>query len=265
MRTPFIAGNWKMHTKLDEAINLTEGIKNGLKGLEGKPARPDDVGRSGREVALCPPYVYLSAVQEALKGSPIRVGAQNGYFQPQGAFTGEVSFEMLKDIGCAYVIIGHSERRQIFKEDNDIINKKIKAALAAGLKPIFCVGELLEERQDNTTERVIRQQVEAGLDEIAPDNFQNIIVAYEPVWAIGTGKNATSEQAQEVHLFIRKLLAHLSSEVIAKEIRIIYGGSVKPDNIELLAVQEDIDGALVGGASLTAESFIKIVNGVNKR
>jgi len=252
MRIPFIAGNWKMHTRLEEAINLAEGIKNGLKGLEG------------RDVVLCPPYVYLPAVREAVKGSSIGVGAQNGYFQPQGAFTGEVAFAMLKDIGCDYVIIGHSERRQIFKEDNDAINKKIKAALAVGLKPIFCVGELLEERQENITERVIRQQVEAGLDEIAPDNFQNIIVAYEPVWAIGTGKNATPEQAQEVHLFIRKLLAHLSSEVLAKEVRIIYGGSVKPHNIELLAVQEDIDGALVGGASLTAESFIKIVNGIRK-
>ena len=252
MRTPFIAGNWKMHTTLDEAISLTEGIKNGLKGIEGK------------EATLCPPYVYLAAVKDALKDSGIHIGAQNGYFQPQGAFTGEVSFAMLKDIGCNYVIIGHSERRQIFKEDNDAINKKIKAALAEGLKPIFCVGELLEERQDNTTERVIRQQVEAGLDEITADNFQNIIVAYEPVWAIGTGKNATPEQAQEVHLFIRKLLAHLSSETIAREVRIIYGGSVKPDNIELLAAQEDIDGALVGGASLSAESFIKIVNGVKK-
>lgn len=242
-----------MHTKLEEAINLTEGIKNGFKGIEGK---------SSGEIALCPPYVYLSAVKDIIKGTDIHLGAQNGYFQPQGAFTGEVSFGMLKDIGCDYVIIGHSERRQIFKEDNDIINKKIKAALDAGLKPIFCVGELLEERQDNTTERVIRQQVEAGLDEIAPDNFQNIIVAYEPVWAIGTGKNATSEQAQEVHSFIRKLLAHLSSETLARKVRIIYGGSVKPDNIGLLAAQEDIDGALVGGASLTAESFIKIVNPV---
>ena len=252
MRTPFIAGNWKMHTNLEEAITLAESIKSGLKGLEGK------------EAALCPPYVYLSAVQEVLKGSAVGVGAQNGYFQPQGAFTGEVSFAMLKDIGCTYVILGHSERRQIFKEDNDTINKKVKAALAAGLKPIFCVGELLEERQENTTERVIRQQVEAGLDEITPDNFRNIVVAYEPVWAIGTGKNATPEQAQEVHLFIRKLLAHLSSETISKEIRIVYGGSVKPDNVDLLSAKEDIDGALVGGASLTAESFIKIVNGVRK-
>lgn len=253
MRTPFIAGNWKMHTKSDEAISLAQAVMNGLKGLESK------------EVALCPPYVYLAGVRDALAGSPVRVGAQNGYFQPQGAFTGEISFAMLKDIGCAYAIIGHSERRQIFKEENDVINKKIKAALGAGLQPIFCVGELLEQRLDNTTERVIRQQVEAGLDEIAPDDFTRIIVAYEPVWAIGTGKNATPEQAQEVHSFIRKLLAHVSSEAIAREMRIIYGGSVKPDNIAALAAQEDIDGALVGGASLTAESFIKIVNGVNKR
>ncbi|MEW6027209.1 MAG: triose-phosphate isomerase [Planctomycetota bacterium] len=249
MRTPFIAGNWKMNTGLEEALNLSAGIRDGLKGL------------SGREAALCPPYVYVAAVRDALKGSEIRLGAQNGYFQPQGAFTGEVSFAMLKDIGCEYAIIGHSERRQIFKEDNDVINKKIKAALAAGLKPIFCVGELLEERQENTTERVIRHQVEAGLDDISSDNFQNIIVAYEPVWAIGTGKNATPEQAQEVHSFIRKLLAHLSGETVARDMRIIYGGSVKADNIEALSAQEDIDGALVGGASLNAESFIKIVNG----
>lgn len=253
MRMPFIAGNWKMHTNATEAINLTGALKSGLKGLESK------------EVVLCPPYVYLAGVKQALTGSDIGLGAQNGYFQPQGAFTGEISFAMLKDIGCEYVIIGHSERRQIFKEENDVINKKIKAALSVGLKPIFCVGELLEQRLDNTTERVIRQQVEAGLDEISPDKFTGIIVAYEPVWAIGTGKNATPEQAQEVHLFIRKLLAHLSGETVARDMRIIYGGSVKADNIGLLAAQEDIDGALVGGASLTAESFIKIVNGVNKR
>lgn len=241
-----------MHLNLSEAINLADAIRSGLKGLEGK------------DVALCPPCLYLSAVSEILKGSGIYLGAQNGYSQLQGAFTGEVSFTMLKDAGCAFVIIGHSERRQLFNENNDFINKKIKSALSAGLNPILCVGETLEERQANTTERVIRQQIESGLDDIGTDGFLNIIVAYEPVWAIGTGKNSAPEQVQDVHSFIRKLLVHLGGDAVARKVRIIYGGSVNSDNVAALSAQDDIDGALVGGASLKPESFVKIVMGVNK-
>lgn len=252
MRKSFIAANWKMNTTLQEATALVNNLKDNLKNLEQK------------EVVLCPPFVYLPAVRNILKGSEIKLGAQNVYYQQKGAFTGEISTTMLKDIGCTYVIIGHSERRQIFKEDNDIINEKIKAALANGLSPIFCVGELLEERTENATEKVIRSQIENGLDDIPPEQYNQIVIAYEPVWAIGTGKNATPEQAQETHSFIRKLLVVLSNDVIAREVRIIYGGSVNQDNIQLLISGEDIDGALVGGASLSADSFTKIVNAVPK-
>ena len=252
MRKSFIAANWKMNTTLQEATALVNNLKDNLKNLEQK------------EVVLCPPFVYLPAVRNILKGSELKLGAQNVYYQQKGAFTGEISTTMLKDIGCTYVIIGHSERRQIFKEDNDTINEKIKAALAGGLSPIFCVGELLEERTENATEKVIRSQIENGLDDIPSDKYNQIVIAYEPVWAIGTGKNATPEQAQETHSFIRKLLVVLSNDVSAREVRIIYGGSVNPDNIESLIIGEDIDGALVGGASLSADSFTKIVNAVKK-
>jgi triosephosphate isomerase (TIM) len=252
MKKPFIAANWKMNTILSEATTLVNNLKDNLSNLEQK------------EVVLCPPFIYLPAVRNILKNSNIKIGAQNVYFQPKGAFTGEISTSMLKDIGCAYVIIGHSERRHIFMEDNELINKKIKAVLTADLLPIFCVGELLEERTNNATEKVIRSQIENGLDDIPVDKYNQLIIAYEPVWAIGTGKNATPEQAQEIHSFIRKLMAHLSNDVIAREIPIIYGGSVNPDNIQLLMSGEDIDGALVGGASLSADSFTKIVNGVKK-
>jgi triosephosphate isomerase (TIM) len=252
MRRSFIAANWKMNTTLSEATALANNLKENLINLEQK------------EVVLCPPFVYLVAVRNILKGSNIRIGAQNVYYQPKGAFTGEISIAMLKDIGCAYVIIGHSERRHIFMEDNELINKKIKAVLTAGLSPIFCVGESLEERADNATEKVIRTQIENGLDDIPFDKYNQLIIAYEPVWAIGTGKNATPEQAQEIHSFIRKLVVHLSNDVIAREVPIIYGGSVNPDNIQMLMNGEDIDGALVGGASLSADSFIKIVSATKK-
>lgn len=253
MRTPFIAGNWKMNTILQEATTLVTALKENLKNIEKK------------DIVVCPPFTYLAAVKGILKNSTIKLGAQNVYSQPKGAFTGEISTNMLKDVGCNYVIIGHSERRQIFKEDNESINHKLKAALGAGLSPIFCVGETLEERTDNATEKVIRRQIETGLDGIAKEQFTQMVVAYEPIWAIGTGKTASPEQAQEIHSFIRKLVALLSSEATAKEIRIVYGGSVTPDNIESLAKGNDIDGALVGGASLNAESFTKIVLGVNAK
>jgi len=253
MRVPFIAGNWKMNTNLTEATALVNELKASLKDVKGK------------DVVLCPPFVYLAAVKNIIKGSPIKLGAQNAYSQPKGAFTGEISIDMLKDIGCDYVIIGHSERRQIFKEDNSTINKKLKAALNLGLSPIFCVGELLEERNENRTEKIIRQQVENGLAEIPPEKFNQMTIAYEPVWAIGTGRTATPEQAQEIHSFIRKLVAVLSNEAIARDIRIVYGGSVTADNVQALSAGKDIDGALVGGASLKTDSFTKIVNGTNPK
>lgn len=211
------------------------------------------------DVALCPPFVHLSAVNEIISGSNIRLGAQNVYFQDKGAFTGEVSPLMLKDIGCEYVIAGHSERRAIFKEDDDTINKKVKAVLKAGMTPILCVGETLQERQDEMTEKVIRFQVERGLDDLSLDDIRKVVIAYEPVWAIGTGKTATPEQAQAVHSFIRKLLVHIADEATAKSKQILYGGSVKPDNARSLMTQPDVDGALVGGASLSTESFTNIV------
>jgi triosephosphate isomerase len=248
MPKSIVGGNWKMNTTLQEAVSLTGLLKDNLKVSQQEG------------VVLCPPFVYLSAVKDILRGSEIRLGAQDVYFQPKGAFTGEISVGMLKDIGCDYVIIGHSERRQIFKEDNDMVNKKLKSSLQGGVSCIFCVGETLEQRQENLTEKTIRQQIEAGLDEVPSDRYNQIVIAYEPVWAIGTGKNATPEQAQEVHSFIRKLLTHLSNEIVAREMTIIYGGSVTADNIQSLMEGNDINGALVGGASLSADSFTKIVN-----
>lgn len=251
MRVPFIAANWKMNSDLHNATALVSELIVNFKNVQDK------------DIVICPPFVYLAAVKDVLKNSPVKLGAQNVHFQAKGAYTGEISINMLMDIGCRYVIIGHSERRQIFNEDNGLINKKIKTVLEAGLSPIFCVGELLEDRNNNDTEKVIRHQIETGLDEIPAERFNKITIAYEPVWAIGTGKTATPAQAQEIHSFIRKLVAILSNDIIARNMRIIYGGSVTPDNIQELAKASDIDGALVGGASLKADSFTKIVNAVN--
>lgn len=234
-------------TSLAEAKELATALRDSL------------ADAADADVALCPPFVHLAAVKAVIDGSNIRLGAQNVYFQDKGAFTGEVSPLMLKDIGCDYVIVGHSERRAIFKEDDDTINKKTKAVLKAGMTPILCVGETLQERQDELTEKVIRFQVERGLDDLPIDDIRKVVIAYEPVWAIGTGKTATPEQAQAVHSFIRKLLVHIADEATAKAKQIIYGGSVKPDNARSLMSQPDVDGALVGGASLSPESFTKIV------
>jgi len=247
-----MVGNWKMltapaGTSLAEAKSLVSALREGLADV------------SETNIGVCPPYVHLTAVGELISGSNIKLGAQNVYFQEKGAFTGEISPLMLKDIGCEYVIIGHSERRTVFKEDDDTVNKKVKAALKAGLTPIMCVGETLQERQDEITEKVIRFQVERGLDDLTPEDVNRVVIAYEPVWAIGTGKNATPEQAQAVHLFIRKLLVHIANEEVAQAKQIIYGGSVKAENAKILMSQPDINGALVGGASLNAESFIKII------
>jgi triosephosphate isomerase len=213
------------------------------------------------DVIVCPPFTSLSEASKLLKGSPIKLGAQNMHFEENGAFTGEVSASMLKSVGCEYVILGHSERRHIFGESDEVINKKIKKALSAGLKPIFCVGELLEERESGTTNDVVKRQVLKGLDGISAEDMKNVIVAYEPVWAIGTGKTASPAQAQEVHEFIRDLIEIDYSLEVANDLVIQYGGSVKPDNAKELLSQKDIDGALVGGACLKADSFLGIIKG----
>ncbi len=212
------------------------------------------------QIVLCPPFTALGSVAEAIKGSNVELGAQNCHYEDKGAFTGEIAVSFLVDAGCKYVIIGHSERRQYFAEDDALINKKIKKAQAAGLLPIFCIGETLQERQKEQTFDVLRRQVLHGLQEISLTDPERLVIAYEPVWAIGTGVTATKEQAQEAHRYIRDLLAGLWGSETAEKIRIQYGGSVKPDNVTELMAQDDIDGALVGGASLEADSFARIIN-----
>jgi triosephosphate isomerase len=247
MRKKIIAGNWKMNMNLHQSQKLVSEIINGL----GKNDKA--------EVIVCPPFTSLSEVSNLLKGTQIKLGAQNMYYEESGAYTGEISADMLKSVGCEYVILGHSERRVIFNESDELINKKILAALSKGLKPIFCVGELLEQRESGNTMRVVSRQVEKGLEGVTPAQMKNIIIAYEPVWAIGTGKTATPEQAQEVHFFIRELVAKKFSTTVAENLIIQYGGSVKPDNSGELLSQKDIDGALVGGACLKADSFLGII------
>ena len=248
MRRLFVAGNWKMNKDLAGALELVTALKAGV-GADC----PVDVG-------VFPPYVYLAAVAEALKGSPVIVGAQNLHPEPSGAFTAEVSGQMILDVGATHVIIGHSERRQIFGETNEGVNIKLKAALACGLKPIVCVGETLEEREAGSTEDIVGTQVAAALDGLTLEQAEGIVLAYEPVWAIGTGVTATPEQAQAVHKFVRSVLAENTSDSVAEAVRIQYGGSVKASNAAELMGQPDIDGALVGGASLEAEPFLGIIN-----
>jgi triosephosphate isomerase len=247
MRTPIIAGNWKMNTVVEEAKALVEDLK-------GRVSDVDSV-----EVVVCPPFISLAAVRDVIADSNVVLGAQNLYWEKKGAFTAEVSGPMLKSVGCTYVIIGHSERRAYFGETDETVNKRIFAALEEGLKPIVCVGETLEEREKGITFDVIKRQVNDGLANLSLEQMQVVVIAYEPVWAIGTGKTATPEQAQEVHAFIRKLLAEMFDEASAEATRIQYGGSVKPENVSELMAKADIDGALVGGASLKADSFEKIV------
>jgi triosephosphate isomerase len=250
MRNVVIAGNWKMNNDLKESEKLIVELKNLIQNE--KP---------NCDVIVCPPFTSLSEASKLVSGSSIKLGAQNMHFEDNGAFTGEISASMLKSVGCEYVILGHSERRHIFDESDEIINKKIKRALATGLKPIFCVGELLEERENGTTNDVVKRQVLKGLDGISAEDMQNVIVAYEPVWAIGTGKTASPAQAQEVHEFIRDLIEIDYSLEVANDLVIQYGGSVKPDNAKELLSQKDIDGALVGGACLKADSFLGIIKG----
>jgi triosephosphate isomerase len=246
-RLPFIAGNWKMNKTVGEAIDLAKQLKALLSGIEGV------------EVAVAPPFTALYAVGKELEGSSIRLAAQNLYWEKKGAFTGEISPLMLKEIGCQYVIIGHSERRQLFGETDEMVNRKIKAALGHGLGVIFCVGETLKEREEEKTSSVIERQVGDGLRDFGEGEIRNITIAYEPVWAIGTGKTAAPEQAEEVHRFIRRRLRRIYSREVGEDVRIQYGGSVTPENIKGLMAQKDIDGALVGGASLNAETFSRIV------
>ena len=246
-RMPFIAGNWKMNKTVAESIDLVKQLKASLSGIEGV------------EVAVAPPFTALYAVRKELEGSPIRLAAQNLFWEEKGAFTGEIAPPMLKEVGCDYVILGHSERRQFFGETDETVNRKVRAALSQGLKVIFCIGETLKEREEGKTFAVIERQVPGGLKDIHKEEMRSIVVAYEPVWAIGTGKTATPEQAEEVHRFIRKKLAELYSTEIAEGVRIQYGGSVTPENVKGLMRQENIDGALVGGASLKPETFSKIV------
>ncbi|MDP1853698.1 MAG: triose-phosphate isomerase [Candidatus Omnitrophota bacterium] len=249
MRKPIIAGNWKMHKTIGEALELANGLKRELCDIEVV------------DIVVCPGFTLLEEVGEVILESNIKLGAQNAHWEIQGAFTGEVSVQQLKDLEVKYAIIGHSERRQFFGETNEAVNKRVKAVLKAGLIPIMCVGENLAERESNKIFKVIEEHVRCGLKEIEKEEVYKVVIAYEPVWAIGTGKTATPQQAQEVHNFIRSQLSKLYDDNTAQTVRIQYGGSVKPDNIVDLMSEKDIDGALVGGASLDVKSFAAIVKG----
>ena len=251
MRKPFVAGNWKMNTNSSSSVEIAKSIASGS----------TDTASVKTTVAVFPPFVYLQPVINALGASSISVGAQDVYFEPDGAFTGEISTSMLKDIGCTYCLCGHSERRHVIGESDELINKKLTAAITGGLLPILCVGELLAEREASQTNDVVSRQLKNGLAGLSDEKVSAVTIAYEPVWAIGTGLTATPQQAQEVHDFIRKLLVDTYNEKLAEEIRIQYGGSVKPNNAAELMAQPDIDGLLVGGASLKADSFLAIIQG----
>ncbi|VAX26347.1 Triosephosphate isomerase [hydrothermal vent metagenome] len=250
MRKTIVAGNWKMNKDLNESVALISEIKNLL-------SEDTDV-----KMIVCPPYTSLETVNTLIKDTNIGLGAQNMCAADSGAFTGAISASMIKSVGCEYVILGHSERRTIFGETDELINAKIKKALENSLIPIFCIGETLEERESGEMKSVIERQVKEGLNDISADQLSQMIVAYEPVWAIGTGKTATPDQAQEVHAFIRGLLTEMYSSEFADNVTIQYGGSVKPDNAKELLSQPDIDGALVGGACLKADSFVAIAKAV---
>lgn len=242
MRRPFIAANWKMNKTISEARDFVTAFIPSIKGIDDS------------DIVIAPPFTALYSVAELIKGSNIRLSAQNVFYEEKGAFTGEVSPVMLKDVGCYYVIVGHSERRQYFGENDEVLNKKVKASLKNGLEVIFCIGETLKEREEGMTLKVLERQIKEGLKDV---DISRIVIAYEPVWAIGTGRTATPEQAQEAHAFIREKIRAISE--IADKLRILYGGSVTPDNIDTLMACPDVDGALVGGASLKPESFERIV------
>jgi triosephosphate isomerase len=243
----FVAGNWKMNMDLASSVELAQGLAEKSKGI------------SDIDIAVCPPSVYLQPVAEVVADSNVGLGAQNGYHEPKGAFTGEISMAMIKDVGCRYVILGHSERRHVLGESSEDVNVKVLAALEAGLTPIVCVGELLSEREAEVTDLVVRRQFEGSFSGVSSEQMKECVIAYEPVWAIGTGKVATPDQAEEVHLALRKILEERYNKDVAEAVRIQYGGSVKPDNAKELLSQPNIDGALVGGASLKVDSFLGII------
>jgi triosephosphate isomerase len=245
MRKPVIAANWKMHMTVAETGAFLEAFAPQVKGV------------SDAEIVIAPPYTALQAAGERMRGTNVQLSAQNVFYEEKGAFTGEIAPSMLTELGCVYAIVGHSERRQYFGETDDTVNRRIKLALTHGLKVIFCIGETLEQREAGKTNDVLAGQLEGGLRDVA---IEQIIVAYEPVWAIGTGKTATTEQAQDAHAFIRGKLQKLFGEEKAQAVRILYGGSVKPENVDELMACPDVDGALVGGASLKPDSFARLVN-----
>ncbi|WP_404423151.1 triose-phosphate isomerase [Nibricoccus sp. IMCC34717] len=252
IRKKLIAGNWKMNKTSADALALSQDLVAAV-------GKVTDV-----EIVICPPFTSLESVGKAIDGSSLKLGAQNMHFEANGAFTGEVSAPMLRAIFATHVILGHSERRTYFGETDAIVNKKVLAALKNQLKPILCVGETLAEREAGATLKVVQTQLEAGLEGVSKELATSVVIAYEPVWAIGTGKVATTEQAQEVHAFIRSLLTKLFTEPVAQKVRILYGGSMKPQNAPELLTQKDIDGGLIGGASLEARSFVELVTAAQK-
>lgn len=247
MRKPIIAGNWKMNKTIAEGVAFVNEIK-------------EKVANTDVEVVLCAPAIMLKDMKEAAKGSNVKIGAQNMHFEESGAFTGEIAPAMLKEIDIDYVIIGHSERRQYFAETNETVNKKVLKALEVNIRPIMCCGETLEERESNKMEDVVKEQIVEGMKHVAADRVKDVVIAYEPIWAIGTGVTASSEQANDAIAFIRGLVKELYNEEVSELIQIQYGGSVKPANVEEIMNQSDIDGALVGGASLKTDSFMDLVN-----
>ncbi|MEX0876520.1 MAG: triose-phosphate isomerase [Phycisphaerales bacterium] len=250
IRKPFVGGNWKMNTDAAEGTRLIEGLVSGL---------GDGLGSSGIEVVVYPPFVYLRDIAARLGASDIALGAQNCYYEPNGAFTGEISTDMLKDCGVSSVLAGHSERRHVLGENDLTVNRKVRAALEAGLGVVLCVGETLEQRESGRTDAINEHQVRAGLEMVAKEQLGSVVIAYEPVWAIGTGKTATPEDAQEAHANIRELIANMYDQRAADALRIVYGGSMKPGNAAELMAMPDIDGGLIGGASLKSDDFLAIV------
>ncbi|NLZ18625.1 MAG: triose-phosphate isomerase [Desulfobulbaceae bacterium] len=246
-RRPLLAGNWKMHLNIPQAVELAHAVTAACADC------------TDRDVMLAPPFTALASVALALQGSSVLLGSQNVAWEAQGAFTGEISPPMLTDIGVHMAIIGHSERRQIFFEDDAMINRRLRATLEFGLIPVLCIGETLQDRESGATFTVLEKQLRGALQDVVPEQAEQIVLAYEPVWAIGTGKTASAEQAQEAHHFLRSLLAGMYNKKVAESIRVLYGGSVKPDNIDILMTQADIDGALVGGAALSIDSFKRII------
>lgn len=247
MRKPIIAGNWKMHKTIAEAVEFVNEIKV-------------KVNNTDVEAVICAPFTLLKDLKEATKGTPIKIGAQNMHYADNGAFTGEISAPMLKELDIDYVVLGHSERRQYFNETNETVNKKVLKALEAGIDPILCIGETLEEREADKTKDVCKVQTEKALENVTAEDMKKVVIAYEPIWAIGTGKTATAEQANDVIAYVREVVKGLYGEEISEEVRIQYGGSVKPSNVSEIMNQTDIDGALVGGASLQPADFTELVN-----